>query len=217
MPCVICNSRKEKRLCPAVHDRICPQCCGTEREKSLECPVECGYLQQAHKQEIPRAPEDLKGEEGFPDVEISRKFYYDWEPLIGGLMAMLGSLCAEHPEWHDRDVIDALIAIARNYRRLAESGIIYEETVPSVVQRAIGTEIQKNIDEYRAVEERQFGAFTLKDSDVMRVLIFMVRITHPQTTGRPKSRALVERLRATSPHSKHVHTQAANSGGIIIP
>jgi hypothetical protein len=178
--------------------------------------MDCGYLQQAHKLELPRPAEDLKREEGFPDIDISRKFYYDWEPLIGGLMAMLGSLCAEHPEWHDCDVIDALIAIARNYRRSALSGTIAEESAPTVARNTIAAELQKNIDEYRAVEEKQFGAHTLKDSDILRVVVFMIRIAHPQTTGRPRSRALVERLRASSPHSKHVHAPAT-SNGVIIP
>ena len=47
MSCAICEVRKEKRFCPAVHDRICPRCCGTEREVTLDCPSECVFLQQA--------------------------------------------------------------------------------------------------------------------------------------------------------------------------
>ena len=30
--CEICHNRKEKRFCPAIHGRICPQCCGEQRE-----------------------------------------------------------------------------------------------------------------------------------------------------------------------------------------
>src|ERR1700690_4136512 len=47
LSCAICEERKEKRFCPAVHGRICPQCCGEQREVTLDCPSDCPYLQQA--------------------------------------------------------------------------------------------------------------------------------------------------------------------------
>jgi len=46
--------RKEKRFCPAVHGRICAQCCGEEREVTIDCPSECVYLQQAREHEKAR-------------------------------------------------------------------------------------------------------------------------------------------------------------------
>ena len=54
MSCAICEIRKEKRFCPAVHGRICPQCCGEQREVTLDCPSDCPYLQQAREHEKPR-------------------------------------------------------------------------------------------------------------------------------------------------------------------
>ena len=51
MSCAICEKRKEKRFCPAVHGRICPQCCGEQREVTLDCPSDCVYLQQAREHE----------------------------------------------------------------------------------------------------------------------------------------------------------------------
>ena len=58
MSCVICEVRKEKRFCLALHDRICPQCCGEQREVTLDCPPECPYLQQAREHEKPRELSD---------------------------------------------------------------------------------------------------------------------------------------------------------------
>jgi len=37
--CAVCEIRKEKRFCPAVHGRICPQCCGEQREVTLDSLV----------------------------------------------------------------------------------------------------------------------------------------------------------------------------------
>ena len=60
MSCAICEKRKEKRFCPAVHGRICPQCCGEQREVTLDCPSSCVYLQQARQHERPRLLQDLE-------------------------------------------------------------------------------------------------------------------------------------------------------------
>ena len=92
MSCEICHNRKEKRFCPAIHGRICPQCCGEQREVTLDCPEDCSYLQQARAREKTRTPEQLAGEELFPKVEIGQRFYYEREPLIGGLLYELTRL-----------------------------------------------------------------------------------------------------------------------------
>lgn len=42
--CVSCTSRKGKRSCPALGSVICSQCCGTKREKEIDCPEDCFYL-----------------------------------------------------------------------------------------------------------------------------------------------------------------------------
>ena len=62
MSCAICEVRKEKRFCPAVHGRICPQCCGEQREVTLDCPSDCPYLQQAREHEKPRPADEPERE-----------------------------------------------------------------------------------------------------------------------------------------------------------
>src|SRR5437879_2103381 len=66
LSCAICEIRKEKRFCPAVHGRICPQCCGEQREVTLDCPSDCPYLQQAREHEKPRSADEIdSAERGF--------------------------------------------------------------------------------------------------------------------------------------------------------
>src|SRR5437762_7846579 len=67
--CVICQKRREKRFCPAIHDRICPQCCGEQREVTLDCPTDCVYLQQAREHEKPRSVDDLRSEEHTSELQ----------------------------------------------------------------------------------------------------------------------------------------------------
>src|SRR5260370_15242179 len=84
--CAICEERKEKRFCPAVHGKICPQCCGEQREVTLDCPSDCPYLQQAREhateQNERAGPRDL--EALVPEVEFPEKFFYERKELILG-------------------------------------------------------------------------------------------------------------------------------------
>src|ERR1044071_6714998 len=81
LSCSICEKRKEKRFCPAVHGRICPQCCGEQREVTLDCPSECVYLQQARGHEKPRGINDVNPADIFLQVEVGDDFLYQQEHL----------------------------------------------------------------------------------------------------------------------------------------
>src|SRR5216683_1362612 len=82
LSCAICDIRKEKRFCPAVHGRICPQCCGEQREVTLDCPSECVYLQQAREHEKPRPADQIDPGGLFLQVEVSDQFMYEKEHLL---------------------------------------------------------------------------------------------------------------------------------------
>ena len=86
MSCVICEVRKEKRFCPAVHGRICPQCCGEQREVTLECPLDCPYLIQAREHEKPRSADQIDPAALFLQIEVSDQFMYQHEHLLMGLL-----------------------------------------------------------------------------------------------------------------------------------
>jgi len=83
--CAICETRKEKRFCPALHDRICPQCCGEAREVTLDCPSDCVYLQQARQHERSLQLEQLETGALFPAIEVAKQFVYEHEHLLIGL------------------------------------------------------------------------------------------------------------------------------------
>jgi len=103
--CAICHERKEKRFCPAVHDRICPICCGTEREVTLDCPSDCSWLQQARQNENADHLRELDREALIPEVEVPEAFLYEWESLIGGLSFAVAKAARSDRGVYDRDVI----------------------------------------------------------------------------------------------------------------
>ena len=119
MSCEICHHRKEKRFCLAIHGRICPQCCGQQREVTLDCPSECPYLVQARQHEKPRPSSELPTSEMFPQVEIEEPFLENNEHLITGLMATIAGVTRSNHSLKDREVLAALGLATRYYQTLA--------------------------------------------------------------------------------------------------
>ena len=199
LSCAICETRKEKRFCPAVHGRICPQCCGEQREVTLDCPSDCPYLQQAREHEKASHGENLDPAAVFLQVELGDQFLYEHEPLIMGLSYALAKSAISDRTIHDRDLISGLTTLAHNYERLVNSGLHYEEPAQSLAQQAVIPELQNMVKEYREAEQKHTGYSRLRDSEVLKALVFLVRMAYSRTSGRPKSRAFVDFLKAQFP------------------
>jgi len=118
LSCAICEIRKEKRFCPAVHGRICPQCCGEQREVTLDCPSECPYLQQAREHEKPRPAEQFDAAALFLHVEISEQFTFEREHLLMGLSYALAKAAQADRTLNDRELIATLSALCTSQERL---------------------------------------------------------------------------------------------------
>ncbi|HEV2728643.1 MAG TPA: hypothetical protein VGV15_01310, partial [Terriglobales bacterium] len=118
----------------------------------------------------------------------------------------------------DADVIAALMAMAKTYETLANSGLHYEAPIASVSQQAIVGEVQKMIREYREAEQKHLGYTRLRDSDVLQALVFVLRMAHGRTSGRPKSRAFIDFLfsQFAEKQSAVLAPQEARSS-IIVP
>jgi hypothetical protein len=216
--CSICEKRKEKRFCPAVHGRICPQCCGEQREVTLDCPSTCVYLQQAREHERPRPLQDLDQTALFPQVEIAEQFLYEHEHLIMGLSYALAKSAQADRAITDADLIAALTSMARKQETLVNSGLHYETPIASLSQQTVVAEVHKMLKEYREAEQKHLGFTRLHDSDVLGALVFLVRMGYARTSGRPKSRAFVDFVLSQFPekHSALATPEEAGSR-LIIP
>ena len=199
MSCAICEKRKEKRFCPAIHGRICPQCCGEQREVTLDCPSDCVYLQQAREHEKPRSLRDLNPADLFVQVEVEDQFLYQHEHLIMGLTFALSKSVRADRSLNDVDLIAALTSLTKTWETLVNSGLHYESPIASAAQQAVAAEVQTMVKEYREAEQKHMGYAQLRDSEVLRALVFLVRMAHGRTSGRPKSRAFVDFLLAQFP------------------
>jgi hypothetical protein len=229
LSCAICEERKEKRFCPAVHGKICPQCCGEQREVTLDCPSDCPYLLQARQQgrehaaEHGERPTHLDRDAMFPEIEIAEQFLYEREELILGLSFALAKSARADRSLSDRpltdpDLIAALSSLVKSYQTLVNSSLIYEPPTANVVHQSIAREVETMVREFRKAEEQHLGHTRLRDSDVLKALVFLLRMGLARTSGRPKSRAFVDFLFAQFPAKESIIAGPEEAASrIVIP
>lgn len=223
MSCALCKERKEKRFCPAVHGKICAQCCGEQREVTLDCPSDCPYLQQSREHEKPRQAADFDRSALFPEVEIPEQFLYEREHLIMGLSFALAKgtragRALDGQSLIDRDLIAALTALAKSYQTLVQSNLIYEPPTASLTHQQIAREVETMVKEFREEEQKHMGYSRLKDVEVLQALVFLLRMGVTRSSGRPRSRAFVDFLSAQFPERPSGIAAPEDSGSrIVIP
>jgi hypothetical protein len=108
--------------------------------------------------------------------------------------------------------------MTKKQETLVNSGLHYETPIASLSQQSVISEVHKMLKEYREAEQKHLGYSRLHDSDVLGALVFLVRMGHARTSGRPKSRAFVNFLQAQFPEKQSVVATPEEAGSrIIIP
>jgi hypothetical protein len=153
-----------------------------------------------------------------PEVEISEQFLYEREELIIGLSFALAKSARADRALMDRDLITAVSTLAKSYFTMVNSSIIYESPSTNVAHHAVAREIETMVREFREAEQRHAGKTRLRDSDVLRALVFLLRLGVSRTSGRPKSRAFIDFLFAQFPERQSGLVGADEAAGrIVIP
>lgn len=215
MSCPICEKRPAKRFCPAKGERICAVCCGREREVTIDCPSDCPYLVSARRYEREHRKPFTRDQVPYPTLEFSVNFVYDRWPVVGGLAGVILAFQAQHRELNDSSTVSALEALAETFRTLG-SGIYYERPPDAPISRALYGEIAGFIQEARKDEATRTGAASLRDSDVLNLLVFLLRLAKGEGDGRPLSRGFLDFLRAKFPPAGE-SAAAKEAPRIIIP
>jgi hypothetical protein len=118
----------------------------------------------------------------------------------------------------DRDLIASLTALARNYHTRVNSNLIIEDRTANLAHQAVASEIEQMVKEFRETEQKHTGFARLRDSDVLKTLVFLLRMGVSRTSGRPKSRAFVDFLFEQFPESPAGITAPEETGSrIIVP
>lgn len=170
---------------------ICAVCCGTEREVSITCPLDCEYLLEARKHEKPQPI----AQPLHPEVEITENFMERHELLFAAVSQHLVAAADTQAGVIDADMREMLAATIRTLKT-ADSGLIYTTHAENAIATAVQDSFTQRFGEWRAqVEKRAVEANIpgpmVKDADVMKVLVFLHRLSEQFNNGRPRGRAFL--------------------------
>jgi hypothetical protein len=180
-----------------VEGDICALCCGTEREVTVKCPLECEYLEEARRHEK-AAP--WYGDYPNVDIVITDDFLTNLDPLIRLFTISLVTGCLVREEIIDYDVREAVEALIQTYRARL-SGLIYETKPTNPMAAFLHEKLLSTIDRFRRHADES-GASPLRDKDVLGVLALVQRMEIHHNNGRKKGRAFIDLLRAKVPVSE---------------
>jgi len=196
MKCVICQQRGGKRYCPEKRGYICALCCGAEREVTIDCPLDCDYLREAHRQEAKRA--EPPAEQPYAAHQVTEQFLEENNTFISAVAARILEVSLESPGTRDSDVIVALDALVRTYETLS-TGIVYETQPEGVPAKHVYRAVQDFAATFRDEQAQRAGINVMRDGDVLRSLVFLGRIARVRGNQRPRCRAFLGFLRRMFP------------------
>ena len=194
MKCKICELRKPRRYCPGVKGDICSICCGNEREETIDCPLDCPFLQEARQHERPPEidPRTIPNQ----DIRVSEQFVHDHRDLFTYATGVVFRAAMETPGAIDYDVRDALDALIRTYRTLA-SGLYYDSRPVNPVAALIFDKIREGLDEARKLLIKK--GRTPRDAEFLAALVYLQREEFVINNGRKRGRSFIDLLRSTFP------------------
>lgn len=201
--------RRAKRPCPAVGGDICPLCCGTEREVTLTCPLECEYLREGHKREkvVEVSDKDL----AYPEIHITEEFLVANEELMLFSVYSLVQAALRTAGAIDSDVMAALDAIIQT-RRTLESGLVYQTRPENTIAAGVQQLVTASLDHYSNEQAEHEPLSPLRNSDVQKILVLLSRMGQRNRSERPRSRLFIDLLRQMTPDTAPLQ----QSNGIII-
>jgi hypothetical protein len=174
-----------------VNGAICSICCGTEREQSVDCPITCEYLKEAHRHEKPPVldPATLPNQ----DVRVPESFLeaHEWLLVLTGSAIVDGAL--RTPGTTDYDIREALESLIQTYRGL-ESGLIIGSKPVNLYAANIQESVESRVADIRKRVGEADATSRLEDSTVLGVLIFLQRLEYANNNGRKRSRAFLDFL-----------------------
>jgi hypothetical protein len=218
--CPICERRRGKRFCPGLSgsrwtgkgkgESICPQCCGEQREATIDCPPHCPYLQAAHRYESERRarPKEL----AFPKVAVEQDILEEKQALLAGLTLSITRFASNAAGVRDAEVLAALDAVAKSYQAL-DSGLYYQQPAETPTAQALAGALTDFLQQFSQEQQQRVGS-SLRPGEALQALVFLRRLGQLEGNGRPLSRRYLEFLRRTLPAEG---ASASSASPLIVP
>lgn len=190
MKCLLCESRKGKRFCPAKAGQICPVCCGTKREVEIDCPSECVYLHAGREYEsakLARTTRPPRRTQRLWEPTFLRAHY----PLMMRMSHIIMAVRRNAPELADSDVQATFDSLLQTFNTL-DKGIYYDFAPERVIQRELYLALKQLLE--GPAESRLVAESRPTTSQILDALQFMKELSAEITLPRPKSRAFLDHL-----------------------
>ena len=132
------------------------------------------------------------------DVQLTESFLVQREGLLLACAGAMADAAFGANNAYDSDVLDALDALIRTYRTQA-SGLYYEAVPDNKVAASIFARARRLIEAIRALITQSTSQASVRDSEVVGVLVFLQRMALANDNRRPKSRRFMDMLRVNLP------------------
>lgn len=167
---------------------ICAVCCATSREETVECPLDCEHLRNAHRHEAPPPidPSIIPHRDVRLDDETLRKYEY----LAMVFSASIVEAAEEFPGANDLDAREALEALVQT-QRASLSGVVAEMRPSNGIAARMydGTlERLNQLREYAREKETDISAY---EDVILQLMVFTQRLEYSYNTGRTKSKGFL--------------------------
>lgn len=214
MACPVCNQRKARRECPALHQTICTVCCATKRMVEINCPPDCPHLAAAR--EHPAAAVKRQQER---DVAILLPTIRELTERQYQLFFLFQTTIARHtPEGfarlNDDDVADAAGALAATFETAAR-GVIYEHAPESLVARRLADDLRSMLEE---MKKQGAKVFDHEVAVVLRAIENGAREVRRQSDGDAAAYlTLIGRLLQVNRMAKSEDSKDQAQSSIVLP
>jgi hypothetical protein len=179
-----------------VNGDICALCCGTEREVTLTCPLECEYLREAHRREKPvPVPETQLANS---DIVVNEEFVRSHEELLLFCIYSLVQAALRTSGAVDSDVVEALEALIQTHRTL-ESGLYYETRAQNTIAAGIQRSFSASLADYQKLRTEREHLSPVRNAEILAILVFLHRLAQQNQNGRPRGRMYVDLLLQMTP------------------
>jgi hypothetical protein len=190
---------------------ICPICCGSEREVSISCPLDCGYLREARLHESKARHNREEQPTLHPDVPLTEDFLNQHNDLLMFCGVSLIRAALDTSGAVDRDVMEALEALIRTQRTLG-SGLVYQTRAGDQVAAAIQARMEKALEDYQDLRQKREGLAGYRTAEILGVFVFLVRLASRVLNSKPRGRAFIDYLMEQMPTPE----PTAEPGRIIL-
>jgi hypothetical protein len=153
-------------------------------------------LIEARKHE--RAPEVDSRQVPNPDIRVTEEFIRQHGELFTMLSVGVVRAATATPAAVDADVRECLESAIRTYRT-RQSGLVYDTRPANPYAAAMQDLLFQQLEEYRQAVAQRSGIHSVRDVDVLGVLVFLQRIEWSRANGRRRGRAFLDFLRTQYP------------------